>query len=168
VLESCPDWPKNESRETIIIQIYRGYSVMKVSGGRWNVSNIHLSSIDDTKPIRPYNKTCQKCHSPAQKMGSLMFCSNRKCKTRKAVYKTLPKISAITGLIDKDCYLLCAECGMRITNVSQVSSVDKPVIGQYRLICDNSHHRTHNMKNGEKIQHLGSRYAWISGRWSLI
>jgi hypothetical protein len=130
VLDTCIDWhPHPElSREQVVLGIRRGEVFVSrpyerggwvpfdrsITDYGWCVKPLSLEIIEDkpVKPFIPYPRTCKICKSPARKD----FCSNRKCKSRKKFYLTLPRPLKRIGQ-EEDGRLMCLECDSVIVNL---------------------------------------------------
>jgi hypothetical protein len=170
-------WSTRESIETEVLgkvgwsvvvfrlKMYGGYRMLlddgRVIDTGWKLDEECLVPIEDNiKPIIPYPHMC-KCGNPARKTKQGLFCSNRKCKTRKnytAYFKNYN--GKFNKDLDKDGFLICLECGERINTIR----AQRPMPGTkgenilFSLCCSQLHRRDSNLKLEQKFNTGGHSY----------
>ena len=164
----CPDWAIGSSlvapQETIILGFFGrmlvvfkapefgGYNCQDNNGHIENGWRVDAKTVELIKPVKviiPYTHKCNMCYSPARKG----FCSNKKCKSRKEIKLTLPRVK-ISKTVNEQNYLLCFECDGLITgntsSVYKISGNDGLLSKKLQCIkCGST--REHTFSLGEKM-----------------
>ncbi len=152
----------NDDRRVVVFKPrkFGGYA-LELNNGRlveegYKVDARYLSMLEDIKPIIPYTRVCQ-CGMPARKTKLGIFCSNKRCKSRKPFsyfgnYKHPDEV-------DSDNFLICLECQNKITNVAIKTRFNYQA-NEYILSCPLFQHwQIHSFKLGEKIMISNSKYV---------
>jgi hypothetical protein len=169
VLEGCRDWSTDLVgkeigeilRETYIISTtsysarvykpveYGGYEYMG-NKETWSVDNEFLELLPDIpiKPFIPYPRTCKICKSPARKN----FCSNRKCKSRRALAK---QYKAMLDKMPQYKILFCS-CGKEVDNFIRFNSTYL----YYTCKCVHGISQFMSPANGDRMKRDGGWYVW--------
>lgn len=108
----------------------------------WEVGQRYITILD-VKPIVLYPSSCKFCKSVARKIGSIVFCSNSKCKTRNKFRKQYK------SKVIKRVGMNCPTCGEPATTSSRGGAVSS---GVYRLNCNQVHSWNYSPKKGDILK----------------
>lgn len=125
-------------------------------------------------PVKPYPHTCKKCKSPARKCGSIVMCSNLKCKTRKdfsALIKKFPASPKIKiGTRENPIVIYCKECKRPCSNLDKRAVDDSgfgicykhltPVFTPHTFINYNWYRYGYDVDTYDKAQFINNGWCY--------
>jgi hypothetical protein len=137
--------------------------------GIYLLSVNYIEQFQTEKPVLTYPHHCRVCGQPARRGANIVVCSNKHCKSRKALLAAIGPIPKFY-ITDKEGFILCPTCQIQDKIQYKEHDFASDSHGHRNIVCRKKQHAfTHIWKEGHKIFHQGTaKYIWKNGQLTTL